>query len=169
MKLTDQEVAWVFSMYMGCQIKPYQSEFTLSALLEKDDEFSVKDAVQKGFKLALTTIEKMSDEHCIEVCNAACPELYGDFRYKKWEVIDRCDNDGTYIKVARNGTDEYFTIHHITGEVCIWDSRFFSGCPMYSQVYFKHGIAVPLFFSPMHWANRKTAIELDIAVEKTEQ
>lgn len=167
--ITDEQVARIFAMYYGAD---YAFGYADGAKFHGVSNMNFNQCkagpleLSANCKLLLTPLEDIEYEDALAVCAAACPELYGDYRFNKWEVIDRNDNGGTYIKIARHKSAEYFTINKSTAEVYIWDTDFNDIDQMYSQVYFQRAIAVPLHIAYMHPLNGKTAIELGVAVDK---
>ncbi len=149
MKLTNDEIARVFAMYIGlseCTDSRYNNRGLLETVtrtgniaLEVGNTYSHTNI--SNCKLLLTTLDKISDEHAIEIKNLL------DVSNAVWEI------------------DEY-----TTKDIANWllGKRLY----MYShcfQLLVLNGYAVPLFFGLNHWANGKTAIELGIAIDKTIQ
>ena len=179
-KLTNEEVAKVLTIYWG---NPCQRIVSSSGLPSGDDDVinmnvDVFKQVTSGtittwtYKLLLTPLSKISDEEVLELCKLYSPEIYGDYRYKKWYI----EQDGTKsdtcntVDVKRQSDTYYFQLDKIDGEMRLYDEEMIDSASVnhyYHQWYFMNGFAIPLFFGIDHWANGKTAIQLGIALDKT--
>ena len=146
MKLTNEEVAKVFLMYYfsectTVQHPPFEKGTVNIGAIPTDADY---------FKLLLTPLAKIGDEDAIEVAKVYTGNIRGRSRADKYELI-RAGKET--VNLIIEGT---------VGFVCSIDV-----CFAYQYLISK-GYAVPLFFAPNHWANGKTAIELNIAIDKTE-
>ncbi len=153
-KLTNEEKAKIYAMYLGCRVtvKPYDKEYhaTLSGVFNDADILKVfaktdGDSVPTHYhtekhysKLLLKTLAAINDEDAIFLQRAVSKdtEPINDFTAK------------VYIKYIKNN-HWYF----INNAVCF-------------QYLISKGYAVPLFFGVDNWANGKTAIDLGIAIKK---
>jgi len=158
-KLTNEEIAKVFLSYglkAECRItngNPNQVLFT-KEFSTKNLTVSSKDSLRNfaggyncGYNqvlLALTPLNKITDEH-----KDVLGKIYGGIRGR----ID----DNFFQAIDSDGYVTHYTV--ITKEL---PARMF-------QQFILWGYAVPLYFGPNHWANGKTAIQLNIATDKTLQ
>lgn len=163
MKLTNEEIARVFAMYLGCDIEfVYNSPYVtwirenrranligvrgIAAVLNpirrngKLDKNSENHLKVHLCKLLLTPLKNISDEDAIEVA-----------KLKKKNIYNEGDEDAPK---GRQGLLDYGYGIVITKSFC--HEGF--------QYLMQKGYAVPLFFKVNHWANGKTAIELGIAI-----
>lgn len=143
-KLTNQEIAKVFAMYIGCAlyIRPYGTihKAKLSGVLP-DKIFAQADGDKAPSfyytekcecKLLLKTSYSITDEDAIQVA-----------KFQGWII-----NEDNLKNVSWSLQNEFFEIDYTTYQYLI-----------------SKGYAVPLWFGVDHWANGKTAIELGIAIE----
>jgi hypothetical protein len=165
-ELTNEEIARVFAMYIGCKAK-FVGERVFTQHIEGDLIHTLVGIVKNRaymesfigavidypidveiyHKLLLTPLSAITDEHAIKVArNFVLGAEYEKYRKdKKW-----CTG------VGKDLTKSVFNASNGFGL-------------LYVQVYhhlIQQGYAVPLFFGIDHWANGKTAIELGIAVKK---
>lgn len=140
-KLTPEEVAKVFAMYLLCKYKRDGESgidfgsvngMTISNILNGDID---------SRQLLLTPLAAITDEDAIEV-----GELQGggDNQFKHRPNLIHL------IRYVRNNIDRYCENNY----------------KVYSYLT-QQSYAVPLWFNAGHWANGKTAIELGIALNKT--
>lgn len=151
MKLTNEEIARVYRMYMPCEIADNGKRYELDGILKNENGltfFTVDKNMglverreqYHDFKLLLTPLSKISDEDAIEVAKFH----YG--RDTTWRRETLIEDGKRFVK----------DISWLTASVAI----------EVFQYLISKGYAVPLFFGVGHWANGKTAIELGIAIEK---
>lgn len=136
-QLTNEEIARVFAVYLGCQCR---NGGTLTHSL-----ITHCLAAPFGFantQMALTPLSKISDEDAIEVAKFHIP-IFGGLEIPKGSDFEK--------QAIREGKKSVL--------YC------------YSAVLFQYliqkGYAVPLFFGVNHPLNGKTAIELNLAIDKT--
>lgn len=175
-KLTNEEIAKVFAMYLGCEIenKPYtglppseKDYFTVIGKLiycipEKDERLVcvIQNKDAQGFdwddrshipdfdcKLLLTPLDKISDEDAEMTARV--------LKIKSDEYLAKSGEDWNRIKVVKR----WIETGRYMGEEFLDIFAY--------QYLISKGYAVPLWFGVEHWANGKTAIELGIAIDKT--
>lgn len=143
-KLSNEEVARVFAMYIGCDIRhSSDNSDKLLGIGRKGECFVAGGYIDaENAKLLLTPLHKISDEDAIEVA-----KMYGGVRCLL--------SDDGFLQIidTNNAVVKYFIIHHDLPS-------------MLSQFLTKQGYAIKLFIAPNHPANGKTAIELGIATSK---
>lgn len=182
-KLTNEEIAKVFGMYLGQRVYLPNDDETLiltgSSIFSNTTEMAEsEDSVDTSYcdfdvaKLLLTPLSKISDEDVLELCKLYSPEIYGDYRFKKWYIEQNGTKSDTWntIEIKRQSDTYCFELDKIDGEMRLYDEEMIDSASVnhyYQQWYFMKGYAVPLFFGIDHWANGKTAIELGIALDKT--
>lgn len=164
-KLTNEEIAKVFVMYLGCDvlvkggsfeylkgerperllgvINDYTHQFFTAATEGLRNNFYFKDG---EYKLLLAPLSKISDEHAVEVAKI------------EYAHLKNCTNER--ITFLANG----FEFH--SGNFQTYYFSYNRHGSFSSQYLILKSYAVPLFFAPIHWANGKTAIELNLAIEK---
>ena len=173
-KLTNEEIAKVFAMYLGCDIEVglYNYETTLKAVHQSGQIMPYKGPTDYavtfvspsvwGMKIKLTPISKITDEHAIEVAKLRilkhgvdinCIDEFSVNRISDLDSIVRYAGPGFSggVVIQSNGLINYEIITQLFSDEyqCLINTMY----------------AVPLFFSPNHWANGNTAIELGIAIE----
>ena len=148
-KLTNEEVARVFAMYLGQGIKFEEQDYNqtgeqylTSVQLAGCGTTNERewDCISSPIYLLLTPIQKITDEHAKGV--AALALFYNR-------------NDDVTI-----GKGIALQLAGYAGHESRWINSW-----QIIQYLIKNGYAVPLFFGLNHWANHKTAIELKIASE----
>lgn len=175
-KLTNLEIARVFAMYLGCQMtyedgmddSIEKEESTLMGITTTgvvNDENA--DESGEGFysveecKLHLTPLPKISDEHAIEVAKIHNRKYWvgpGASQFEIDAITPEMIRDNL-VKEGRKLVQHYEAGHRwYEGGSLEWLYSF--------QQLIMWGYAVPLYFGLNHWANGKTAIELNIAKEK---
>lgn len=175
-KLTNQEVARVFAMYLGCETVYSKSRYPYL----KGDSAGVCSGERIGsvyagfyFKLLLTPLSSITDEHAIEVFKMFMPFPFSKYT-TGWVVTrDFAITGFPYIKIHHPKNvyslmidctlcnfNLYNMEDNITSEIDMQPSQV-------TQFLTNEGYAVPLFFAPNHWGNSKTAIELNIAIDKS--
>ena len=141
MQLTKEEIARVFAMYLGCECKWRQHTYKVNSAKFVT---GINDILPfNETKLLLTPLEKISDEHAIEVA-----------RFKKKNIFQENDYDRPRTKHG---------MKDLGNGICISKNMCWEGY----QYLISKGYSVPLFFGLNHWANSKTPIELNIGIEKT--
>jgi len=135
-KLTNEEIARVFAMYLGCELKCSQS----GALATVYHPHACAD--YEHWQLLLTPLSKITDEHLV-----ACYHLHSGLIGYDYT----CD-----FKPALEMSRHWI---NMDGEKTLCKLT------QLSEYLRSKGYAVPLFFGIDHWANGKTPIELGIAIE----
>lgn len=169
--LSNEEIARIFGLYIDC---PYRFSNTgyKTDIVNKSSGDTFEAIWRNGIedrRLLLTPLEDISDEHAIEVAEIVCHA-----RVHHWvisrphhldyiEVIGSQKEGETYggvVSISRNGilNWEWYNREKIDG----YERQVFHAY----QYLIQQGYAVPLFFGVNHWANGKTAIELNIAINK---
>lgn len=153
--LTNEEIARVFAMYLGCDFwlcdnlegNPVIEKVTSVVIseIEKGDWLGRDD--RPGELLLLTPLELISDEDAAEVSEVFFPDgnIY-DYLH------GMATGKAIVNSIKANRQTNTFYRH----------ARVHDG---FEYLKLK-GYAVPLFFGINHWANGKTAIELGIAIKK---
>lgn len=171
MQLTNQERARVFAMYYGCK---YQIEIEGQADCLINDSYAIQcrerePSISTNAKLLLTPLSKISDEDAIEVAKVVT-------RYSGKAIAMRYKNSSGAISVIlsdRHDKGSPYTRLDIFKDLSMqWIGKDleevdYFNLPFVHQYLISQGYAVPLFFALNHWANNKTAIELEIAIDKT--
>lgn len=163
-QLTNEERARVFAMYWG-NIS-FENGIGGHCILSLTDVNDIGLGRIIG-KLLLTPLRKISDEDAIEVAKIVVhANIY------LWEVLSMpnyievlgCDKDGDYyggsVKIYFNGLISWEWYNREKQDGYETQSHF-----AFEELKIR-GYAVPLWFGVGHWANGKTAIELEIANEK---
>ena len=171
-ELTNEQKARVFAMYWGC--RAYRVVRKTGELTERDDyspvnpdlmEYINKSQSTWSYKLCLTPLSAISDEHAIEVAKLCDDREFNEYSIKRSFFADPMIR----IHLANEHSAFDFEIHSD------YDVRFcrcgtYSNFPMtYEAVQhlIQQGYAVPLFIEVGHPLNGKTAIQLGIAIDKT--
>lgn len=147
-KLANKEIAKVFALYLPCEAKDRWGNKNITAVNFETNRvlYSENDWGNPEFwKLLLTPLDKISDEDAIEVAKVA--EYYSEMQHL-WDAADT----GRDIVRDLFGNDIWFK-----NKIFIY------------QYLISKGYDVPLWFGIDHWANGKTAIELNIAIPKPKQ
>lgn len=142
MKLTNEEIAKVFAMYQGQKVLCFPSDDMIShwlppTILNWDVIAGTHYSVTNTI-LCLTPLAKITDEHAIEV----------------WKV------EGNHDNIPH-------PIAHVHTFLNVWEQSRLNMPYNVCQYLISKGYAVPLWFGIDHPANGKTAIELEIAIDKT--
>ncbi len=170
-KLTGEEIAKVFAMYLGCEVISqtpfYENEETSRGYItgvsigEEELEVQFHNGIHAeespdlrpfiDCKLNLTDLKDISEVDAVE----ALMLLGGDD-----DMIENFKKDakGDYYKYIKLLVDT--TMKTADNDV----HPFFVHC-VYEYLKNK-SYAVPLFFAPGRWANGKTPLELNIAINK---
>lgn len=170
--LTQEEIAKVFAMYLGREVELQESAyqylpnslFNSTAITEGiiQDDVYLKINEESGYslgindiKLKLHSLDKISDDDAIEVA-----QMCG---MANAEIIEH-DENGISMKDDSYG----FWIGFRSGYLSMYKNNelYHQNVVLPLQYLIQKGYAVPLFFGVNHWANGKTAIELDIAIGK---
>lgn len=172
-KLTNEEIARVFAMYLGCNFwlcdnlegNPVIEKVTSTIVseIEKGDWLGYDN--RPGELLLLAPLELISDEDAIAI---ACFE---DTGYKKLN-FSTYKKDGFNFLVEKENTNIKCSYNYKTWFYDgVFDCKYKFSLDINTlnwksyQLMLKKGYAVPLFFGVNHWANGKTAIELKIAIQ----
>jgi hypothetical protein len=155
-RLTNKEIAQVFAQYPNARFVEQIGNSAIGAgpawhivwsYMEDDgDNLS-------NYKLELTTLEKISDEHAIEVARIALGNFLATVQWGL-HYVHRC--------ILKCGLSQD-KIEFLKQNIDPWKH------PQINDYLKSKCYAVPLFFSIGHAANYKTAIELGIAQDKTLQ
>jgi hypothetical protein len=135
-QLTNVEIAKIVAMYFGQRISTYNG-YGLDIVAD-----NLNEAVNRKWKLLLTPLSEITDEHAIEVA-----------KIHKHDVIKKHYSDDD----LRN----YLIMQGKRIAIKMYEEDY--------RVYLylvQQGYAVPLFISLNHPCNGKDAIELGIAIEK---
>ena len=150
-KLTNEEIARVFAMYWGCPVE-FSRMITgggFKRVVENINlNYGIGQLMQRGPKLLLTPLDKISDEDAteVEIIYFGEGQRQMDKQYIAKKTIERLYSYDYSNQHKR-------PIEHL--EKAIYVHQF-----LISKRY-----SVPLFFGSTHWANGKTALELNIAIE----
>lgn len=157
-QLTKEERRSVFHLYHKQEVvwrgHTYPGFHYFKGLLED---------LQDETQLVLTPLDKITDEHAIEVA-----KLVMGNGIEPWIVV-RYEKHIYYLDVVRGN----FTvnIYWLGKEIkSFYDGQIPVGQDTYLawQYLQSVGYAVPIYFGSGHWANGKTAFELDIAIDSTQ-
>jgi hypothetical protein len=160
-QLTNSQIAHVFAMYYGCDFWK-ATPARPSGNNSKMDSFWLYDIFEDNrysndfelCKLLLTPLSAITDEDAIEVAKMIHPTIDADdLGYFIAQLKIRPDE---FIYALCNPSHEIDTDHSPFG--------YFSAY----QYLIQKSYAVPLFIEPNHPANGKTAIELGLALDKTQ-
>ncbi|HEY9363371.1 MAG TPA: hypothetical protein VIQ00_08935 [Chitinophagaceae bacterium] len=187
MKLTNEEIAKVFAMYLDCDVEYDKSSWILEGVRALSNNFNDAQNIylskrivpesDRAFvnmhkcKLLLTLLSFITDEHAIEVANLFC-KMSGDgigTLTHCVRTVDEVRRDDPWKVTIKYDTGESLSLFTDTGEVVFHtkftEQIFLLGKYTYEprELLIKNRYAVPLFFGVDHWANGKTAIELKIA------
>jgi hypothetical protein len=144
MKLTNEEYQTVFALY-------YHAECITTEFPQKGKVKHIGSIPTDAnyYKLLLTPLEKISDEHAVEVA---------DF------VFTKSVKENERLRIGKNFIDYTYLdrglSHYDSEELNEFDTNHNR---MIFQYLISKGYAVPLWFGIDHWANGKTAIQLGIA------
>lgn len=72
------------------------------------------------FKLTLRPLSDMTDEEVMEICRVASPEVWGDYRFNKWEVKKSPHKELFHWDVTNKGTTDVFCVSSIDGDVDVY-------------------------------------------------
>lgn len=167
-KLTNEEIARVFAMYLGQ--KAILSIDDIPDFLTSVDIYNMTVDFTSDFnqsveeiKVLLTPLSKITDEHAIEVVDILFPTntltaINGKAQYVgKTTVLFHLCNVGFSDENEHNTSSSREIILEIQPFYVI-NAR---------EYLIQKGYDLPTFFGINHWANGKTAIELGIAIDKT--
>lgn len=152
-QLTNEEIARVFSLYFGLpkSIRNIRWDSSIPSM----ESFIPNNNVIKDWRLLLTPLSAITDEHAIEVakmCEYDIEKLKLYYGIKPFFKVRSGNLYVTFIPEKERNNEELDWIYIST------------------QAYLfliTEGYAVPLFLGINHWANGKTAIKLKIAIDKT--
>lgn len=181
-KLTTQEISKVFAMYLGADVdvKDYDNDepLRLEAVNIEGCIWTNLDDQETGVyideaKLLLTPLSKISDEDAIKVtriypANIDHLDKFDDgttFIHRDDELKTVVLNFWEEVNSEEKDIDTFPLTINYNGE-CFDHRGISNNQNLIFQYLISKSYAVPLFFSPDHWANGKTAIELGISIEK---
>ncbi len=179
--LTNQEIAAVYAQYYGLKTGRQAPYDTVTGLMI--------DAIYRcdiALNLPLKPLATITPAHATEIaqlCWLGMKDInFSIVRRSDFAVwvkgIDSLDiryhmcfnNYGgitTSATFPKNDTEDTITLDHTIGRVQL-NCRDGAPYQMIYQYLMKQGYAVPLYFGPDHWANGKTALELEIAKQAEE-
>lgn len=172
MKLTNEEIAKVFAMYYP--LRPINAIYNDRSYenTTATDLKALGMVIGNDVVLPLTLLSEITDEHAIKVAElAACLYYRIDETFKVIKEDGRIDVYSSKV-MHTDGIDIGYRYKTTIYEDCFYHK---SGEPtrpinyMAYQYLVSNGYAVPLWFGIDHWANGKTPIELEIALDKTLQ
>ncbi len=169
-KLTHMQIARVFALYVGSDLQcPISENPETNGLIKMGwyAEDIYWTAVEYAYcKLLLTPLSKMTDEHVIQIANH-CVNLSGNVE-TDWKI-----NRGSDSAIAiwfKNG--DTFEIYTDGSGMCFREDgrKLDDRMDLQAmQMLFAWGYAAPLFIEAGHPDNGKNAIELGLAIDKTEK
>ncbi len=142
-KLTNEEIAKVFAMYLGAEVVYTRGNYS--------DRFYYTLVDMFNNSICSANSERSSFQNCqllLTILSGITDEHAIEVG-KIWNISTVTNHDISDIK-------EYFIEYGIPQNIELY------------QYLISKGYAVPLWFGIDHWANGKTAIELNIAVEKAQ-
>lgn len=163
MQLTNQEIAKVFAMYLGCDVKVNAAHFTAnnnSKNIKGKTILSpsiIADCHERtfqysDFKLLLTPLSKIADEDAVHVAKMIGASYRNDNDDVNWNAYFTKKSFVNYlISNLKNDEDMYYA----KGIIYVY------------QYLISRSYDVQLWLGIDHPANGKTAIELGIAIDKT--
>jgi len=163
-KLTNEEIARVFAMYLGCDIEPMTSTF---GGYSRNDRYltieNISNILARDKKLKLKRFNKISDYDVIEFI-----KLLDERSFEGYSIKRNLFNEPMIrVNVANDHSAFDFSINsNFSVRYCRCGA--YSNYPITYEAFLfliSNGYEVPLFFTPNHWANGKTPIELGIAIE----
>lgn len=185
-KLTNEEIAKVFAMYIGCDMDNNGMKLRLTGVNMPTNTYKCLAMcydLQRNIencKLLITPLSAITDEHAVEVAKIICDRQYIDIENlsTSWERTIKNDSnifricfDAYQITRFPHDKPRKHIIHITTwGTVNHYIENELGNCTKAHYVFqylISKGYAVPLFFGIDHWANGKTAIELGIAIDNT--
>lgn len=160
-QLTNEEKAKVAAMYLGCDVLIKEDgESKFESILEGVNispqykgDVNIYYAKECGHllrwsfdecKLILTPLDKITDQYKETIARICGSNFKGTYD------LAICGESIVKGKTFEVATENIWTYNLAIQQLIMW------------------GYAVPLFFSLNHWANGKTAIELKIAIDKTQ-
>lgn len=179
-KLTNEEIARVFAMYLGAPIVPLSEACTIAkkeggynnwGIRLEGNQYQISFGKNlfpiEKYGLYLTPLDKITDEHAIEIANILdvpgdCVERHKDHI----AVYDRYNDNANTIDTLRLHFINNYELLHLDelGRAYEFD---LTRCSCIHQYLISKGYAVPLWFGVEHSANYHTAIELGIAIDNT--
>jgi hypothetical protein len=149
--LTNEEIARVLAMYYGCEYKKRDAYMEMNAFWLYNEVWENRyDDDLRNCKLLLTPLSEITDEDAIEVAKIL---------YPKSPITDS--------GMKGSGKTAIMWLFHYKDSLTRSVNYGLSILEVY-QYLIQKGYAVPLFFGIDHPANGKTAIELGIAIDKTQ-
>lgn len=190
LKLSNEETAKVFAMYLGAEVTDdyMDSKSVLAGVQDSGIIIKYNSYHQRRFnecQLLLTPLSAISDEHAIEVAKIICGKQYIDIENLKvkfehtvekyhlviitFDAYQITKHTGDKPTQHRISISNWGVINHY---ITTRNSCELGNCCRSTYVFqelIRLGYAVALHFGVDHWANGKTAIELGIAINKTKQ
>lgn len=152
-KLTNSEVARVFTMYWGCE---YLAE---DGIKKNVTGYSVEFANDNEYKLLLSRLEDITDEDAIEVAMLSVENP----KFKDWSI----ERTKSYLSLKAKEVTVWIWFDGTQVNVDVKDEMVDTyNQPEIQQLFTTKGYAVPLYFGVGHWANGLNAIELQIGIDK---
>lgn len=172
--LTTNEKAKVFAMYLGCDflinvkadLKEKAKEFRPELLHYVENSKGYSECEKRVFgkealalynldycTLLLTPLEKINDEECLFISSVV---YTGKTPLKERVSMGRHYVEYNFLNKPKNGSISTILDREFGVKEAI----------IIYQYLFSKGYIIPLFFSPNHPANGKTAIELGLAMDK---
>jgi len=168
MELTNQEIAKVFAMYLGSEVKVKAAHFAANNNSKNNEGKTIMspsilaDCHERTFQyldflLKLTPLSKISDEDAVQVAKILHSGLSSHIHFTVQKEDNRTDVWFGYncVRIYHDGS-----IHYDNGNMHWANSDFY-------QFLISRSYAVPLWHGIDHPANGKTAIELGIAIDRT--
>ena len=187
--LSNEQIARVFAMYMHCEAldikaEPDENISKIQGIFRTGDlvDNYGNDLPLRDCKLLLTPLSAISDEDAIEVAKMSGfawqlveeERGYSNIVNEVFVDVEGIDRQKSHIVLPiTHICFEGFVTITFKGEVFITHEDL-SGQEYAPSTYFIHqyliqnGYAVPLFIEIGHPDNGKTAIELGLAIEKTQ-
>lgn len=160
LKLTNEEIARVLGMYINCEAETNGGfKGTLFSVRQEPYEVELlgngtRVAAYKHVQLLLTPLDKITDEDAIEVAKILGREVeLNEDLYPPNPMFRNKPKLSDEERLTNIGKRELNSMGIIRSDI--------------HQYLISKGYALPLYFSPNHPCNGKTAIELGIAIDKT--
>lgn len=152
-KLTNEEISRVFAMYYGQRVL----KFSKTAPATQICDCYMLGRINNDCVISLTPLSAITDEHAIEVAKI-CNFDNKTLTMCKYNSFENLQDIGKRIieYYLYNEIKDGFNTHGIWFNIN--DFNWF---------LILKGYAVPLWFGLNHWANGKTAIELEVAIDRT--
>lgn len=175
-KLTNQEIAKILAMYLGCECKgkygtmiyTLQNVDLKASPLLKDKHGN--ECVIFDFKLLLTPLDRISDEDAIGACRSNYNLCFESPNTNNGWRVERKNDYRAFIEILNDKNEFSFCLDLITGDIMMYRNGEADPTGHHGQSFqylISKGYDVPLYFSPNHWANEKTSIKLGIAIDSS--